>query len=509
MTFLLREVLLGALGIESDLNWGTDEKGISAIDLDLLPAGSGALISKITELGKVLKRLENITEEQNDNPYRQSICDSVDNYLDSYRSTILTADQEICSKLLTTLTGLVARLEPYQHELLYVDKYLNSLLSSKPLEMLNKIHEIVVAAPKPIDEKLSVIEHSLHQVAISQLDGFIFYHQKLPEIFDFDNGRIVFSQGQSAKFIDSRLANLLLLIVNVKSDCTDLFDKTDPPNFSDLQLWINAVSQVTSALLSQRLQQAWPSYYMILSSILFIGRSDLISTLARRLLNPHTTSYNVSAVISTFNLPLKVVPDYRKEGLTLKCVLQPPLDMVVTPEYQDIIGKMSRFFFTLAKMEEALKRMWLVSRKMPMSYRYVSLLQMLVKTIKDYTVFSIITPAIVKLDPTGEKITDYLKFKVEFGNFIGMLVATLPYHNSDLSKASNKLSSLIVGTWSIVKSQGNQINDRLLIQQLLSITDDVEEAARTIVDVLDIKTEESIELRAMTERIFESLEQCQ
>ena len=65
MTFLLREVLLGALGIESDLNWGTDDKGISAIDLKLLPPGSGSLISRITDLGKVLKRLEKITDEQN------------------------------------------------------------------------------------------------------------------------------------------------------------------------------------------------------------------------------------------------------------------------------------------------------------------------------------------------------------------------------------------------------------------------------------------------------------
>ena len=507
MTFLLREVLLGALGIDSDLNWGTDENGISAIDLKLLPPGSGSLIARITELGKVLQRLEKLTDEQSDDPYKQAIYDSVDNYLDSYRSTILQADQEICSELLTTLTGLVARLEPFQHELLVVDEFLSSLLSAKPLEMLNKIHDIVVTSPPPIDKKLSVIEHSLHQVTIAQLDGYIYFHQKLPDIFEFKDGRIIYQKGGKALFIDARLSNLLLLIVNVTSDCTDLFNKTDPPMLSDLQQWINVVSHVMSALLSQRLKQTWPSYYKILSSILFTGRSDLISSLARRMLNPHTTGYDISATITSFELPLKINANYRNDGLTLTCVLQPPLNLVVTDKNQEIIGNMSRFFIMLNVSEEALKDIWILAKSLSKSYRYVSLLQMLVKTIKDYIVFSIITPALCKLDPTGEKITDYLKFTAEFGNFIGFLISSFPYDSIELYKAMNQFSNEIVGLRTIILKKVKKVTDKQFLAQITTNTQTFVDLASTIKDCLNINTEESIAMCRMVDSITSSLEQ--
>lgn len=506
MTFLLREVLLGSLGIDSDLNWGTDETGISAIDMKLLPPGSGALIARISELGKIFKKLEEATEEQTDNPYRQAILDSVDNYLDSYRTTVLEADSQICDDLLTTLTALTAHLEPYQHELKYVNKIFQPLISLKPLQMLNKIHENVVTSPPPIDKKLGVIEHSLHQVCIAQLDGFLYFHQKLPDIFEFKDNRIVYSNPGNADFLDRRNSDLLLLVVNVTSDCPDLFDKTDPPGLDRLEQWINVVSHVMSVLLAQRLQQQWPGYYDVLN-LLLTKRSDYSSIISRRLLLPNATAYNIDFVIRKLGYQVKIVPELKWPKFTLKCVLQPPLDMVVTSDHQSFIADLTHFMYALAITDEALKDLWVVMKSKTNSFRYISILMSLIKAIRDHLVFAVIVPSFNLLSGDPAKITDYLKFKATFNGFISTLRGLFPSENEDLFKSVHSIQQAIIDTRGLLcfRIDTSSQSDDQILDQLLEISSIVMKDARVITEALNTGSEQGIELVRTVEKILHDL----
>ncbi|EAY21051.1 hypothetical protein TVAG_173090 [Trichomonas vaginalis G3] len=505
MTFLLREILLEGLGIESDLNWGTDETGISAIDLKLLPPGSGALIAKIAELGKIFKRLEEATEEQTENPYRQAILDSVDSYLDSYRTSILEADTQICDDLLTTITALTAHLEPFQHELKYINKIFQPLISLKPLQMLNKIHENVVTSPPPIDKKLGVIEHSLHQVAIAQLDGYLYFHQKLPDIFEFKDNRIIYSSTESADFLDKRNSDLLLLIVNVTSDCPDLFDKTDPPGLDRMEQWINVVSHVMSALLAQRLQQQWPKYYDSLS-LLFTKRSDYSSIISCRLLLPNATAYNIDFVIKKLGFQVKIVPELKWPKFTLKCNLQPPLDMVVTQEHQQFISDLTHFLYSLSITDESLKDLWVIMKKKTQSFRFISKIMSLVKVIKDHLVFAIIVPSLAMLSRDPSKITDYLRFKAQFNGFITNLRSLFPADNEDLFKAVHSIQQAIVDTRGLLcfRIDTSGQTDEQILDQLLEISSTVNKDIRTIAETLNTGSEQGIETIRTIERIIGS-----
>ena len=444
MSYLLREVLLGALGIESDLQWGTSGTDLSAIDLELLPPSAGALIQRITDLGKVYRFLEETTQEQQANPYCQALYDSIENYLDQYRSTILQADSEINSGLLTTLTGLVAYVEPFQHELQFIGRILSPLIAASPLEMLNKIHEYVVVSPPSISMKLVSFERALQQVAMSQLTGFLFYHQQLPDIFE-KHDRIVYAKSLNVTFVPHQLAELLLLIVNVAAHCEDLFDDIDPPDYDQLMPWIAFMAKTSSTILSKRISELWPNYFYTLKSIILLQRYDFIQILSRKMLQPFVSSYDMNLVFHKLSPEYKANLDLMPTGLSIRSKLKPPLDLVVTDDHQALLGEMFKLFMKLAVAEEAIGDIWQnVKRKKLKLFRFAGFIHQLLSAIKEHIVFVVITPALLNLEKAGAEMTDFLKFKGEFAAFVLTLSVAFPAGNPEFQNAINSLGDRTV-----------------------------------------------------------------
>jgi hypothetical protein len=466
MSYLLREVLLGALGIESDLIWGTSKHELSAVDLNLIPPSAGALISKISDLGLVYRMLEESTASQQMNSFCQALYDSLENYLDQYRSTILKADAEITSGLLTTLTGLVAYVEPFQHELQFVGRILPPLIAASPLDMLNKMHEYVVVSPPSIASKLSAFENALHHVAINQLNGFLFYHQPLPEIFEPSKttSKIQYARSLTVTFIPHQLAELLLLIVTVADHCTDLFKDTDPPEFDQLMPWIALMARTSSELLSARLSELWPNYFRTLKSICLLGRFDLVKTLAQKTLQPFVSAYDLNVLLAQLSPDCKATLEIAPTGVQIHSKLEPPLDLIVTADHQAVISEIFKLFMKLAVAEESIGRIWVSSRRMSRVCLFVNLLSQILGVIKEYIVFVVIVPALARIEKAGSGITDFLKFQGEFALFVVQLATLFPASNPEFQNAvglftdkTAEMRDLFIGKELITKMTEEQI----------------------------------------------------
>lgn len=497
MSYLLREVLLGALGVESDLKWGTSNGKLSAIDLKLIPPSAGALIAKIIDLGNIYKKLEDTTEEQQLNPYCQALYDSIENYLDFYRSTILKADEDINSGLLTTLTGLVAYLEPYQHELQFIGRILDPLMIAAPLEKLNKLHEYAIVSPPSIASKLSNLEYAVQQVSISQLNGFIFYKQQLPDIFEkAKDGRIVYYNNLNVTFLPRQLAELLLLIVNVSSHCQELYDDVNPPEFDQLSQWTASMAQTTSTLLAAKIREQWKEFANVLRSLVLIGRSDYITLIARKALQPFVSSYDLNNVISKFDDKFNVALEMSPQGISVNLKLQPPLDLIITPANSNALSEMFKAFMKLAVAMESLKDLWITTKHYPQIYAFVGFTFKLISAFIEHIVFVVISPPLVKLQKAAENITDFLRFQSEFNEFILNLSMSFPATNPEFQRAVNDLSDkviqmreLLIGKEKIGKATLKQMQE--IIREVGA---DINSGAKKISEILGGNDENGVNL---------------
>jgi hypothetical protein len=473
MSFLLREALLGSLGIESDLTWGTSKEELSAIDLELIPPSAGALIAKITDLGNIYRALEESTETQQGNPFCQALYDSIENYLDQYRSTVLKADNEITSGLLTTLTGLVAYLEPFQHELQFVGRIVPPLISATPLEMLNKMHEYVVISPPSIAAKLSAFESAIHQVAINQLIGFLFYHQQLPDIFErpIAGKQIIYSKGLTVTFIPAQLSELLLLIVNVSDHCVNLFKDMEPPDFDQLIPWIAFMAKTSSNLLAARLSELWPKFFYGLKSIWLLCRFDHVRALSHKMLQPFVSSYDLNFLLSKLspesNLVLELVPS----GLQIHSKLEPPLDLVVTADHQTVMGEMFKIFMKIAVAEQALAELWQAAKRKPRLIRFIGFVVQVICLVKEYIVLVVITPAVTRIEKAWLGITDFLKFQAEFASFVLQLSATFPAANPEFQNAIHLIADKVAEMRELLI--GKDLLSKMTFDQVMEVVADV------------------------------------
>ena len=492
MSYLLREVLLGALGVESDLKWGTSHGELSAIDLKLIPPSAGALISRITDLGVIYKKLEDTTQEQQLNPYCQALYDSIENYLDQYRSTILKADEDINSGLLTTLTGLVAYVEPFQHELQFIGRILDPLLIASPLEKLNKLHEYAIVSPPSVATKLLAFEHAIQQVSISQLNGFLFYKQQLPDIFEeTKDHRIIFYHNLNATFLPRQLAELLLLIVNVSAHCIDLFKETNPPEFNQLTQWTAAMAHTTSTLLAININEQWKDFGIILRSLVLIGRSDYISIIARKALQQFEDKFDVALEVTT-------------RGISINLKLVPPLDLIITPDHENYLVEMFRVFMKLAVAVESLKDLWVATKKFPQIYTFIGFTLELISVFTEHIIFVVISPALVRLQKAADNITDFLRFQGEFASFILSLTASFPATDPDFQLAVNELSDkviqmreLLIGKEKIAKATLQQMQE--IIQEVGA---DINAGAQRIMKILSGNDEAGVNLISRLEKLM-------
>ncbi|OHT13150.1 hypothetical protein TRFO_16814 [Tritrichomonas foetus] len=505
MSYLLREVLLGALGIESDLKWGTSHGELSAIDLQLIPPSAGALIARITDLGAIYKFLEETTQEQQLNPYCQALYDSIENYLDQYRSTILKADEDINSGLLTTLTGLVAYVEPFQHELQFVGRILPPLITASPLEKLNKMHEYVIVSPPSVAAKLSSFEHALQQVTISQLNSFLFYHQQLPDIFETTkDGRISYYNNLSVTFLPRQLAELLLLIVNVSSHCPDLFNETNPPEYNQLTQWTASMARTTSTLLASNLREQWPSFSVILSSLILIGRSDYLSILARKALQPFVSSYDLNTVVSKFETKFDVTLELSPRGISIIPKLSPPLDLIVTPDHVKLLSEMFRIFMKLYVAVESLKDLWISTKRFPQIYTFVGFTLELISVFTEHIIFVVISPALVQLLKAASDIKDFLRFQGEFSAFIIKLSTSFPALNPEFQVAINELSDKVIQTRELLI--GKEKLEKATLKQMQEIIRevgaDINAGAKKICTILSGNDETGVNLTDRLEKLM-------
>lgn len=505
MSYLLREVLLGALGVESDLKWGTSHGELSAIDLKLIPPSAGALIARITDLGMIYKKLEDTTQEQQLNPYCQALYDSIENYLDQYRSTILKADEDINSGLLTTLTGLVAYVEPFQHELQFIGRILDPLIIASPLEKLNKLHEYAIVSPPSVAKKLLSFEYAIQQVLVSQLNGFLFYKQQIPDIFEeTKDHRIIFYHNVNATFLPRQLAELLLLIVNVSSHCTDLFNETNPPEFDQLTQWTASMAHTTSTLLAININEQWKDFGIVLRSLVLIGRSDYITIIARKALQPFVSSYDLNNVISKFEDKFDVALEVSTRGITINLKLSPPLDLIITPDHENVLIEIFRVFMKLAVAVESLKDLWVATKKFPQIYTFVGFTLELISVFTEHIIFVAISPPLARLQKAAANITDFLRFQGEFSTFIMNLTAAFPATNPDFQLAVNELSDkviqmrdLLIGKEKIAKATLKQMQE--IIQEVGA---DINAGAQRIMKILSGNDETGVNLISRLEKLM-------
>lgn len=511
MSHLLREVLLGALGIDSDLQWGTSKDELSAIDLELIPPSAGALISRITELGKVYRFLEETTQTQQSNPYCQALYDSIENYLDQYRSTILQADSEINSGLLTTLTGLVAYIEPFQHELQFIGRILPPLIAATPLEMLNKIHEYVVVSPPSISVKLVAFERALQQVAMSQLTGFLFYHQQLPDIFERGK-RIIYAKSLNVTFIPMQLAELLLLIVNVTDHCNDLFDETDPPEFEQLMPWIAFMAKTSSEILAKRISELWPNYFYTLKSIILLQRFDYIQILSRKMLQPFVSSYDLNLVFHKLNPAYNATLELLPSGLTIKSQLKPPLDLIVTDNQQAILSDMFKILMKLAVAEEAIGDIWKAAKRRKLRlFKLVGFLHQILEAIKEHVVFVVIVPALLPLEAASSDIKDFLKFQGQFAAFVLRITSSFPADNPEFQNAINNLCDKMVEMSEILVGKGlvDKVSEDQIFEDVLGdVEKEIVIGMKVIAATLQTGEDNNIRLSERMEKLIGCVKGC-
>ena len=423
-SYILREVLLLAYGIDSDIDWDSSGNGISAIDLQLFPPSASSLILKIKELGKIYLLLESLTSKQQDNPYFQALFDSVDNYLDKYRDAIVQCDYKIRDKLITTLTGLIAQLEPYQFELQYFGRIMPSLVSSSPISLLNQIHEHVVLSPPSISQTFQTIEHAIHQVAIYQLTGYMFYHQTLPDLFEFKpNKSISYAGNIGITFLPHQFAELLLLIVNLTSKHDFLFEKILPPEIDQLNRWIASMAITTSSLLADQLKEQWPPFYRILSVFILFEDLNYISAIAKRKIQGNVTAFDLNQILSRFHLPKNLISiEIPSSGIQLKFTLKPPLSLIVNEDHQKTLSDFFKIFISMETVQLALNDLWKIKtndkKTTKILFKTVSILQTMLSRIWQYFIFTVITPSIIILEKAAENINDYLKFQTKFTTFI-------------------------------------------------------------------------------------------
>ncbi|KAH0793115.1 hypothetical protein GPJ56_003010 [Histomonas meleagridis] len=497
MSYLLHEVLLGALGIKGDLEFFSSSDSISAIDLELLPPSAGPLISRVNELGNTYRMIEETIEQQQQNPYNQALYDSIDNYLDQYRTVILSAEQDITNGKLTTLTGLIARIEPYQHELQFIGRIIPPILNSTPLEMMNKLHEYSITSPPSLSSKISLFLSALHQVAITQLNCFLFYHQKIPDIFEeTSDGSITFTKSLNATFLPKQLSDLLLLIVYSSSRCTDLFSKSTPPSYTKLEQWIISMSRTTSHLLSLMLSDKWPSFYQSLSSLYLIGRSDYVSIIARKSVQPFASSYDLNCLLPKFERPFNVSFDLTKKGVILKSDLTPPIDMVVTNNHQIILSEMFRIFVRFSASEECLNDLWCETKKLPKVFGFIGLVYKLISALKEHIVFGVICPSLKTLQKSNENLTDFFKFKAMFSVFMKQISENLPITNNEFQNLMDELCDKVIYLHQLFveKSLLQKMNSKQMFEVIAEVGNGIILCATKIGEIMNKNDEIGINL---------------
>ena len=507
MSFLLREVLLNSLGIESDINWGTSSNGISAIDIRLIPPSSGAIISKIIELGKNYKKIEEIIEKSVDNPYKQSIFDSIDNYLDLYRSEILKADEDINNEILNTLTGLISRLEKFHFEFQFILKILSNLITYNPIEMMNEIHNLVISSTLNLSETLKMIESSLQSVLITQLNGFLFYHQKIPELFQIvKNKKMCFIT--EITFLPRQLSDLLLFLLNISSNCNNLFENETPPLINNLFEWIVFVTKQMSTILTSQINNQWPSFHQILNSIYFCGRSDFISILSRRMLQTHITTFDLNFTFSKFDIKYNGYLELTSNGLSLKSKINSPLNLIVTEDYLIYLSEIFKILLYFSTSEESIKDLYRILKKYRKTFKIIHLIQHLLSSIKEYINFVIILPSITELNNNFKKYPDFIHFQQFFSNFIIKLINIFPVNNHNLIESASQLCNKLINLRELLikKKMINNMNENSLLSILTEAIKNIIEHSNQILDIFNNGNEYGIHLSQRCIKIIENLE---
>jgi len=491
MTCILREVLLCSLGIESDLQWGISSKGISAIDLELVSPATGSLVEKVCEIGKIFGFLEEIAMESTNNAYKKAVSISIDNFLDSFRSIVLKADENICEGKLTSLTGLIALLEPHSFELLVLKQIISKIMVMKPLDIMNYVHNSVISSPPKASEKLFLIEEALQQVLISQLESFLFYGQAIPEIFRVSNDKIIYDS--TITFIPKQLSDVLLIIMNIAHHTKDLFAKVAPPNMDTMMKWLQTVIKLSSHVLYTKVMEQWPAFYNTLSNLYLIGRSDYISILARRLLQPHITTYDLNITLNSFKKDFHASLELSSTGLFLRSRIAAPLDLIVTQDHHTVLSEFFNVFMQISSSEEALDDIWRVSKVNTVAYRLVSFCIQLIFTIKEYIIFSVISPPLAYLKQNLESISDFLQFQIQFSQFVSSLSSAFPITNHSLIDSLALIYKQISNTYDLLinKSMHKTINHEKLVEIISDLCSDFEKHILIIIDILRNKDEDT------------------
>lgn len=492
MTHLLHEVLLSAVGIRSDLSAAATGARFSRADFALLPPGAGSLIAQISSAGDAYQALAAVAEGGGGSPYGAALCESLDSFLDRYRDAILAAECDIDSGQLASLTGLVARVEPHRRELEFVQRVVESALRAPPLAMLNVVHAQLSVSPPSVVGCVRGFEAGLQRVVINQVNGYVFYHQRLPEIFEVteENG-ITYSGGAGVSFLPKQFADVLLFVVRAVAMCDNVFGDVEPPNCNSLTKYIEEMSGVVSEALSVKLDEQWPAFSRDLYSLFLVGRSDYISIMARKLIQKNISSYDLNLTLSSLynnNAEIELVGD----NVVLKSEIKQPLNLIVTEEHQRILSNIFNLLMKLYITEEYLNESWVESKKRLRVFKFYTLVRKLFEEIKGYIIFTVISPSTYLLQKITKDIKDFLKFQTIFSVFIMKLQKLLPIMNDEFLKSMINLFDNIYEYYNLIVNESLLSNESIveIFQAIENIATNITESSIKIGSLLNFKKDD-------------------
>jgi hypothetical protein len=337
--------------------------------------------------------------------------------------------------------------------------------------MLNKMHEYVVVSPPSIAAKLAAFELAIHQVAVNQLTGFLFYRQQLPDLFERNGVRLIWAQSLAVTFIPSQIAELLLLIVNVADHCGELFNDSEPPEYDQLLPWVVFMAKTSSTLLASQLTRQWPNFFRGLRSLWLVGRFDFIRQLSQKLLTPFVSSYDLNVLVSVLSPDFNVTLELGPTGVTIRAKLMPPLDLIVTDDHQAVLSELFTLLMKLALAEESAIQLWQVLKRQPRIFRFIGFVLQILSLIKEYVVFVVIAPAMAQIERAGREIKDFLRFQGEFATFVLQLASAFPATNPDVQHAVALISEKTVELRELLI--GKELLKMMTFGQLMDLTVDV------------------------------------
>lgn len=203
-----------------------------------------------------------------------------------------------------------------------------------------------------------------------------------------------------------------------------------------------------------------------------------------------------------------IIAETTKVGLSLRVKIEPPLDLVVTDEAQELLSDIFMFLIEIQTAIESLKDLWILARKHKNSFLIIHLMMHYFISVQSFIIFDIITPALTALEAAGKDINDYLKFKAEFTTFIMRLAGLFPATDSEIQVHASLLCRAVVDVRKILvaDNQGERLDDAELEHQFLEMFEAAQRHMEPIESALNKRDEQGIAFQNQIIKITDAID---